>query len=178
MTDKINPKHDPLTRIAYATTSCDIGSIFVAMTKVGICAVKLGDRPEALMENFASEFKPASITQDHLALKPWIKKVIQLTKGINCKQKFPLDIQGTVFQQQVWQALQAIPYGETRTYQEIAQHINKPNATRAIGSACGANPVALIIPCHRVIRSDGKLGGYRWGIERKQQLIAQEKENR
>jgi len=144
------------------------------MTHTGICAVKLGDRSEALINTFTSQFKQASITQDDLTLKPWVEKIIQLTEGAKYEQNFPLDIYGTKFQQQVWQALQAIPYGETRTYQEIAKSIHKPNATRAIGNACGANPIAIVIPCHRVIHSDGKLGGYRWGIERKEKLIAQE----
>ena len=174
MTDTANQKHNPQTKVTFTTTSRDFGSLLVAMTQVGICAVKLGDRPEALINTFTSEFNQASITQDDTTLKPWIEKIIQLMKGAKYEQKFPLDIHGTVFQHQVWQALQAIPYGETRTYKDIAQSIYKPNATRAIGSACGANPVAIVIPCHRVIRSDGKLGGYRWGIERKQQLINEE----
>jgi len=89
----------------------------------------------------------------------------------------PLDIRGTAFQQQVWQALRLIPRGETRNYAEIARAINKPQATRAVGSACGANPVAVIIPCHRVLRSDGSLGGYRWGIERKQKLLEIERQH-
>lgn len=174
MASQTNPRNDPNAQITYSTTSCNLGILLVATTSTGICAVKLGDRPETLINTFLSEFKQASIIQDDLILKPWIEKIIKLTEGINYDQNFPLDIHGTIFQQKVWQTLKCIPYGETRTYQEIAKSINKPNATRAIGSACGANPVALIIPCHRVIRSDGKLGGYRWGIERKQQLIAQE----
>jgi len=176
MTSKINQKHYSQTKIAYATTSCDFGSLLVAMTDIGICAVKLGDRPETLIKTFTSEFKQASIIQDDVTLKPWLEKIIKLTESTKSEQKFPLDVQGTIFQKEVWQALQAIPYGETRTYQDIAKSINKPNATRAIGSACGANPVAIVIPCHRVIRSDGKLGGYRWGIERKRQLIIQEEQ--
>ena len=161
--------------ITYTTASCDLGYLLVAVSEKGICAVEFGDRPEELVNTLTGEFKQAKITQDNISLKAWLESIIQLTKGAT-NRNLPLDLGGTAFQQQVWQALQSIPYGQTRTYQEIAHSINKPNATRAIGSACGANSIALIIPCHRVIRSDGGLGGYRWGIERKQKLLEIEKQ--
>ena len=122
---KINQQYDPPTKITYSTTSCDFGFLLVAMTQAGICTVKLGDRPEALINTFTSEFKQASITKADLTLKPWIEQIIKLSEGAKYDQNIPLDIHGTIFQQQVWQSLQAIPYGETRTYQEIAKSINK-----------------------------------------------------
>ena len=171
MTPKIYQQHGKQTTITYTIVSCELGYLLVATTKKGICAVKLGDRPEELRQTLTDEFKQAIITEDNRHHRDWIEKILNLIVN-KPDGNLPLDIRGTAFQYQVWQALQKIPYAETRTYKEIAQDINKPNATRAIGNACGANPVALIVPCHRVIRSNGNLGGYRWGIERKQKLLA------
>ena len=171
MTPKIYQQHGNKTKIIYTIISCNLGYLLVATTDKGICAIKLGDRPEELVKTLTEEFKQATIIRDDQTHKDWIEKILNFIAGKESDPDLPLDIRGTVFQQQVWQALQNIPYGETRTYREIARDLGKPQATRAIGNACGANPIALIIPCHRVVRSDGSLGGYRWGIERKQKLI-------
>ena len=174
MTPKTYQQKGKATKIVYSIVSSHLGYLLVATTDKGICAVKIGDRQELLVTQLTQEFSQATIIHDNKNHQDWIYKIVSLIKGEPADSDLPLDIRGTVFQHQVWQALQKIPFGETRTYQEIANYIEQPKATRAIGSACGANPVALIIPCHRVIRSDGCLGGYRWGIERKRQLIAEE----
>ena len=168
MTPKIYQQGGIGTKIIYATVKCDLGYLLIATTDKGICAVKLGDRPADLVETLKTEFDRAALVEDN-SHREWSEQILRSIEGTDLD--LPLDIRGTVFQQQVWQALQKIPYGETRTYQEIANELNKPKATRAVGSACGANPIALVIPCHRVLRSDGGLGGYRWGIERKQKLL-------
>ncbi|MGL4881061.1 MAG: methylated-DNA--[protein]-cysteine S-methyltransferase [Waterburya sp.] len=192
MTPKVYQQQGKTIQITYTVVDCSLGYLLVATTDKGICSVKLGDRaceaavgiaypkgnrPESLIQSLTEEFKQATIVRDDQSHQNWIKKILNLITGTESDPDLPLDIRGTAFQQQVWQALQKIPYGETRTYTEIAQDLGKPKAVRAIGNACGANPVALIIPCHRVTRNDGSLGGYRWGIERKQKLIEQEQSN-
>jgi AraC family transcriptional regulator, regulatory protein of adaptative response / methylated-DNA-[protein]-cysteine methyltransferase len=161
-------------QISYAIVSCSLGYLLVASTQKGICAVKLGDRADSLERDLQTEFPGAVLLHDKDARQNWIEKILNFLSGNEPHLDLPLDIRGTAFQQQVWQALQKIPYGETRTYQEIARAIGKPKAVRAVGSACGANPVALIVPCHRVIKSDGSLGGYAWGCDRKVKLLEQE----
>ncbi|MDZ8186869.1 MAG: methylated-DNA--[protein]-cysteine S-methyltransferase [Nostoc sp. ChiSLP02] len=160
--------------IVYAIAPCTLGYLLVATTQKGICAVRLGDRPEKLKQTFTEEFHQAHIVRDDETHQDWIHTILNLMVGGKAHLDLPLDVRGTAFQKQVWQALQKIPYGQTRTYTDIAREIAKPQAFRAVANACGANPVALIVPCHRVLRSDGSLGGYRWGIERKQKLITQE----
>lgn len=174
MTPKTYQKGGLATEIVYSIVVCDLGYLLVATTDRGICAVKIGDRQQDLIETLTQEFSQAIIIRDDLNYKDWIESILKLITGKKAHRDLPLDIRGTSFQQQVWQELQKIPWSETRTYREIANNIGKPKAIRAIGNACGANPVALIIPCHRVIRSDGSLGGYRWGIEYKQKLLAKE----
>jgi AraC family transcriptional regulator of adaptative response/methylated-DNA-[protein]-cysteine methyltransferase len=175
MTPKTYQQQGQKTQIVYSVVTCSLGYLLVATTNKGICAIKLGDRPKELIKILTEEFKQATIIRDDQSHQDWIKKILNLITGTESDPDLPLDIRGTAFQQQVWQALRKIPYGATRTYSEIAQDLGKPKAVRAIANACGANPVALIIPCHRVVRNDGSLGGYRWGIERKQKLIEQEK---
>jgi AraC family transcriptional regulator, regulatory protein of adaptative response / methylated-DNA-[protein]-cysteine methyltransferase len=175
MTPKTYQQQGQKTRIVYSVVTCSLGYLLVATTDKGICTIKLGDRPKELIKILTDEFQQATIIRDDQSHQDWIKKILNLITGTESDPDLPLDIRGTAFQQQVWQALQKIPYGETQTYTEIAQDLGKPKAVRAIANACGANPVALIIPCHRVVRNDGSLGGYRWGIERKQKLIEQEK---
>jgi AraC family transcriptional regulator of adaptative response/methylated-DNA-[protein]-cysteine methyltransferase len=175
MTPKTYQQQGQKTPIVYSVVTCSLRYLLVATTNKGICAIKLGDRPQELIKILTDEFQQATIIRDDQNHQDWIKKILNLITGKNPDPDLPLDIRGTAFQQQVWQAIRKIPYGETRTYNEIAQDLGKPTANRAIGNACGANPVALIIPCHRVVRNDGSLGGYRWGIERKQKLIEQEK---
>ena len=177
MTPKIYQQGGIGTEIIYSTIECDLGYLLVAVTEKGICAVKLGDRAIDLIGNLKVEFDRAILVEDNSQDREWIEQILKSIEG-KADLDLPLDIRGTVFQQQIWQTLQDIPYGETRTYKEIAEGLNKSKATRAVGSACGANPLALIIPCHRVLRSDGGLGGYRWGIERKQKLLNIEQQHK
>ena len=178
MTPKKYQQYGAGTKITYSIVSCvELGYLLVATTEKGICTVQLGDRPEKLVIALASEFKRATLIQDDLQHQEWIAIILESIEGKEADLDLPLDIRGTAFQQQVWQALQNIPYSETRTYREIANELGRSKATRAIGNACGANAIALIIPCHRVMRSDGSLAGYRWGIKRKQKLIEIEQQN-
>lgn len=157
--------------IAYTTFHSPLGCILLASTGRGLCSVKIGDTAEALVKTLAAEFSEADLREDRQALKAEKDQVLAFLSGDATLAKLPLDIRGTVFQQRVWSALRQIPRGETRTYRDIASAIGAPKAVRAVGSACGANPVALVIPCHRALRTDGGLGGYAWGLERKQKLL-------
>ncbi|MBN3905186.1 MAG: bifunctional DNA-binding transcriptional regulator/O6-methylguanine-DNA methyltransferase Ada [Nostoc sp. NMS1] len=176
MTPKIYQQAGKTISIVYAIAPCPLGYLLVATTDKGICAVKLGDEADKLEHILNQEFHQAHIIRDDHIHKEWIQAILGLIAGDEAHLDLPLDIRGTAFQKQVWQVLQKIPYSETRTYTDIARDIAKPQAVRAVGNACGANPIAVIIPCHRVLRSDGSLGGYRWGIERKQKLLVQESE--
>lgn len=151
-----------------------LGQLLIAATERGLCAVRLGDSAEALQAELQHEFPRADIQLDDTQLKPAVEALTRYLSGSNIALNLPLDIQATAFQRRVWEALQAIPYGETRSYTDIAEAIAQPTAVRAVASACAANPVALVIPCHRVIRGDGSLSGYRWGLQRKETLLAQE----
>lgn len=162
-------------RIAYTTFSSPLGEVLIAATERGVCSVKLGDDGEAQL---AEEFSEAERVRDPSALATARRAVLEFLNGDGTLAQLPLDVRGTVFQRKVWEALRGIPRGETRSYQQIARAIGTPRAVRAVGSACGANPAALVIPCHRALRSDGGLGGYAWGIERKQRLLAIEKRTR
>ncbi|MEH2109496.1 bifunctional DNA-binding transcriptional regulator/O6-methylguanine-DNA methyltransferase Ada [Nostoc sp.] len=176
MTPKTYQQAGKTISIVYAIASSPLGYLLVATTEKGICAVKLGDEADELEHILNQEFHQAHIMRDDHTHKEWIQVILDLIAGGEAHLDLPLDVRGTAFQKQVWQALQKIPYGETRTYTDIARNIAKPQAVRAVGNACGANPIALIVPCHRVLRSDGSLGGYHWGIERKQKLLTQESE--
>ena len=160
--------------IYHTVVACSMGRLLVAATDKGICSVKLGNSNSELEENLLTKFPSASPQPGggHLAI--WTAEILSYLDGENTGLDLPVDIRATAFQQQVWQILRSIPYGETRTYQQVAQVLGKGDATRAVGTACGANPVALGIPCHRVLRKDGGLGGYRWGIERKKSLLEME----
>ncbi|HEX4950968.1 MAG TPA: bifunctional DNA-binding transcriptional regulator/O6-methylguanine-DNA methyltransferase Ada [Blastocatellia bacterium] len=161
-------------RIAATVVTTPLGALLIATTERGLCAVRLGDAAEALQAELRNEFPHAAIQYDDAQLQPAIAALTQYLNGSNVALNLPLDIQATAFQRRVWEALQAIPYGETRSYTDIAAAIAQPSAVRAVAGACAANPVALVIPCHRVIRGDGNLSGYRWGVERKAGLLAQE----
>lgn len=161
-------------QIVATTVATPLGQLLLAMTTRGLCAVRLGDDAAALQTELQHEFPLAEIHHDETQIKPAVESLVQYLSGKNVALNLPLDIQATAFQRRVWEELQAIPYGETRSYSEIAAAIAQPKAVRAVASACAANPVALVIPCHRVIRSDGSLSGYRWGLERKEALLAQE----
>ncbi len=178
MTAKIYQKQSMKTKIFYTIAHCDLGYLLVATKDKGICSLKIGDRVENLVKILANEFNQATIIWDDESYQNWLEKILNFVAGKDYNLELPIDIRGTDFQKKVWQALQNISYGETRTYQEIANELGKPKANRAVGNACGANPIALIIPCHRVICSDGSLGGYHWGIERKRKLIEREKKTR
>lgn len=161
--------------ITYTTFSSPLGWILLASTERGLCSVKLGERPETLSRRLAAEFSSAELREDRHGLKQARERVLGFLAGDATLANLPVDIRGTVFQQRVWSALRKIPRGQTRTYKDIAAAIGKPAAVRAVGSACAANPVALVIPCHRAVRSDGGMGGYAWGVERKVKLLDMER---
>ncbi len=160
--------------IRYATFASPLGHILIAATGQGVCSVKLGERPAALIKQLAEEFSEAGLEEDAKGLAATREQVLRFLSGDATLKHLPVDIRGTLFQQRVWEELRRIPRGETRTYKQIATAIGAPKAVRAVGSACGVNPLALVIPCHRAKRTDGGLGGYAWGIERKAALLALE----
>ena len=164
--------------ISFAVAKTVVGQMLVAATDRGLCSVQLGDEAEALRAQLRDEFPAAELDEKRDArqrLGPWVAALQRHLEGREPHLDLPLDIRATSFQLQVWRALRAIPYGETRTYAEVARSIGKPKAVRAVASACAANRTALAIPCHRVIRSDGGLGGYRWGVDRKEALLTTER---
>ncbi len=168
-------------RVAYATFPTPIGEVIVAATDRGLCAVRIGDDPAVLAADLAAEYAGATVVEDPQFLGDLAREVADLAAGTAstaaaAAADLPLDIRGTAFQVSVWEHLRTIPPGTTETYSEVADAIGRPTAVRAVANACGANPVAVAIPCHRVVRSDGTLGGYRWGIERKAALLAAERQ--
>lgn len=162
------------TEIRFAVGQCSLGAILVAASPRGICAISLGDDPEALMRDMQERFPQATLIGDDPAFEDWIARVVGFVEAPKLGLDLPLDLRGTVFQQRVWQALQQIPAGETVSYTELARRIGAPTAFRAVASACAANVLAVAIPCHRVVRQDGSLSGYRWGVARKKALIERE----
>src|SRR5205823_5096280 len=152
--------------------STQLGELLVAFTSRGICSVALGDDSRVLEADLRAQFSAAEITSATATAKANIDSVVAAIRGADVP--VPLDLSGTDFQLLVWRALQRIPRGETRSYSAIAASIGKPSATRAVAKACSQNQVAVVIPCHRVVRRDGELGGYRWGIDRKRALLDQE----
>jgi AraC family transcriptional regulator of adaptative response/methylated-DNA-[protein]-cysteine methyltransferase len=158
----------------FAVGECSLGSILVAATDKGITAISLGDNPETLVCDLQDRFPKARLIGADPAFEDVVAKVVGLVETPDRGWDLPLDIRGTAFQHRVWQALRAIPSGTTATYTEIAKRIGMPKAVRAVAAACAANKIAVAIPCHRVIRNDGSLSGYRWGVERKRALIARE----
>jgi len=159
-------------RVAFAETYLDW--VVVATTEHGICAILLGDSPDGLLTELEQRFPEALVLHDDSALTATVQAVVSLLEVPECGLALPLDIQGTAFQRRVWDALRTIPAGSTLSYAELAQRIGQPEATRAVAQACGANALAVAIPCHRVLRSNGELGGYRWGVDRKRQLLERE----
>ncbi len=160
--------------IFYSVRPCPLGKLLVAVTERGICKVSLGDSAEALTADMEAEFAQAERTADDERLACWIDQIIAYLEGRQPRLDLPLDVRATAFQIKVWQQLRQIPIGETRSYSQIAAAIGQPEASRAVARACASNPAALVIPCHRIIRKDKGLGGYRWGIERKQALLDRE----
>jgi len=164
------------TQIRYTLTACPLGRLLLAGTERGICAVYLGDSDAKLESELSSEFPAAEVRREDDGLSAWAGELVNHLSGQQPHLDLPLDVRATAFQWRVWQALQAIPYGQTRSYSEIARALGQPTAARAVARACATNPVSLVIPCHRVVREDGSLGGYRWGLDRKQALLDHEKE--
>lgn len=164
-------------QISYTIVSCPLGKVLVAMTERGVCMVGLGESEEQLRQELANDYPAAQIQHAEGQIHAWVSAILDYLNGRTPSLDLPLDVRATAFQWQVWQALQAIPVGSTRTYSELAEAIGHPKAARAVGNACANNPVSLVIPCHRAIREDGSLGGYRWGLERKKRLLDQEREH-
>jgi len=161
--------------IAYVTVPTSLGRLLVAATERGVCRVALGDHDAALAAELLAEFPAARVVEDKSGkLQGWVTAILAYLDGREPDLDLPLDIRATAFQRRVWQELRKIPFGQTRTYAEIAKRIGRPMATRAVARACATNPAALIIPCHRVVRENGDLGGYRWGVERKRSLLKKE----
>jgi AraC family transcriptional regulator of adaptative response/methylated-DNA-[protein]-cysteine methyltransferase len=161
-------------RIRFAVGQASLGEVLVAATDKGVCAILLGDDPEALVRDLQDRFPNADFEGGDADFERMVAQVVGLVEAPGQRLDLPLDIRGTAFQQKVWAALSAIPPGKTGTYAEVARAIGQPKAARAVAQACGANPLAIAIPCHRVVRSDGDLSGYRWGVERKRKLIDRE----
>jgi AraC family transcriptional regulator, regulatory protein of adaptative response / methylated-DNA-[protein]-cysteine methyltransferase len=161
--------------IRFVTVETPLGWALVAATERGICMTALTDDRESLAAALRQRFPAAALVADDAGLKDWADRIVGFITAPNQNLDLPLDIQGTAFQARVWRALQKIPLGKTASYTEIAAALGQPKAVRAVAQACAANKLALLVPCHRVIRSDGDLGGYRWGLERKRALLARER---
>jgi AraC family transcriptional regulator of adaptative response/methylated-DNA-[protein]-cysteine methyltransferase len=162
-------------QITYTIVASPFGKLLVGATERGVCAVALGDSDDALVLALRDDFPRAMLARGDNAHRDWVEEIVGHLGGGNVGLDVPLDVQGTAFQQQVWAILRKIPPGRTRSYAEIATSIGNPRATRAVARACASNRIAVVIPCHRVIRNDGALGGYRWGVERKRRLLDHER---
>ncbi len=163
-------------QITYTITDCVLGKLLVATTDKGLCSVTLGENPAELEATLRREYPAADIRSGDGELNQTVTALLEYLNGQRYRLDLPLDVQATAFQRQVWEMLRTIPYGNTRSYGQVAVAIGQPTAARAVARACATNPVALVTPCHRVVREDGSMGGYRWGIERKQFLLNQEAE--
>ncbi len=160
--------------IRFAVGECSLGSILVAATDRGVCAILLGDDPEALVRDLQDRFPRAQFTGGDGEFERLVARVVSFVEAPAQGLDLPLDVRGTAFQHRVWQALRAVPAGQTVSYADVAERIGAPNAMRAVAQACGANPLAVAIPCHRVVRHDGAISGYRWGVDRKRTLLERE----
>lgn len=162
--------------IHYTVVDSALGRLLVAATEKGVCAILIGDDDKLLIQDLRRRFPSATFNQDEKLLSVYISQLIALIEEPQHAIQLPLDIRGTLFQQKVWKALQEIPVGETRSYTEIAAAIAAPRAVRAVAGACAANALAIVIPCHRVVRNDGNISGYRWGTDRKKILLQRERD--
>ncbi len=162
------------TEIRFAVGESSLGAILVAESDKGICAVSLGDDPNELVEELQDRFPRASLIGGDAAFEKRVAQVVGLVEAPGTGSDLPLDIRGTAFQQRVWAALRQIPAGRTLSYAELAEKIGDPKAVRAVAGACAANTLAMLVPCHRIVRTDGSLSGYRWGVERKRALLSRE----
>jgi len=169
------------TKIRYAIVKCpdtpagSLGRLLFAATERGVCRVTMGESDAELENLLKKEFPAADVQRDDQGLKEWGAAIVKHLEGRQAKLNLPLDLQASAFQLKVWEALRAIPYGKTRTYSEVAHAVGQPKAARAVGHACATNPVAVIIPCHRVVQTGGGLGGFGWGLQRKKILLESEK---
>ena len=162
------------TSIRFAVGECFLGSLLVAATEKGICSILLGDDPQKLLEDLQDRFPRAKLVGGDQQFEQWMAQIVGFIEAPKQSLGLPLDVRGTAFQQRVWQALRDIPVGSTVSYQKIAGEIGAPKAVRAVAQACASNQIAVAIPCHRVVRTDGALSGYRWGVERKRALLQRE----
>ena len=163
--------------IRFAVGQCSLGAILVAQSQRGVCAILLGDEPDTLVRDLQDQFPKANLMGADRRFEQLIAQVVGFIEAPALGLDLPLDLRGTAFQERVWQALREIPVGSTASYGQIAQRIGAPKAFRAVAQACGANSLAVAIPCHRVVRSNGDLSGYRWGVERKRQLLERERDH-
>ncbi|OOG27808.1 bifunctional transcriptional regulator/O6-methylguanine-DNA methyltransferase [Thioalkalivibrio denitrificans] len=164
------------TRIRFAVGACTLGHVLVASTEKGICFIAMGDDPDALVRDLQDRFPRAELVGGDPAFERQVGTVLAFIEAPGTGLDLPLDIRGTVFQRRVWHALRQIPAGETVSYAELARRIGAPGAARAVARACASNPIAVVIPCHRVVRQDGSLSGYRWGVARKRALLEREEQ--
>ncbi|MCA1575284.1 MAG: methylated-DNA--[protein]-cysteine S-methyltransferase, partial [Acidobacteria bacterium] len=165
---------DAKTEICFAVGECSLGSILVAQSERGVCAILLGDDPDKLARDLQDQFPRANLIGGDTEFEQLVAKVVDFVEAPRLGLDLPLEVRGTAFQQRVWQALGEIPAGETVSYADIANRIGAPKSVRAVAQACAANALAVAIPCHRVVRNDGRLSGYRWGVERKRALLEKE----
>ena len=161
--------------IGYTIVPSPLGRLLVAATSHGISAVYLGKSDARLLSALRKEYPRAEIRPAEGDFSRWVRALLKHLRGRQPKLDLPLDVQATAFEQRVWQELRRIPYGSTRTYTQVARALGKPHAVRAVARACANNPVSIVVPCHRVIRADGSLAGYRWGLDRKRALLARER---
>jgi len=176
MTPKAYKQHGKGQKIYYSVVKCPLGLLLLAATKKGVCAVRIGDSQRDLVDELKNEFKNAEINETDSELSEWPQMLINYLAGSTPWPKLPYDVKATAFQRKIWGHLRTIPEGQTMHYSEIASAIGQPNAARAVARACATNPVAIVIPCHRVVPKTGGVGGYRWGPERKMKLLAMEKQ--
>jgi len=174
MTPATYRKGAPGMEIGYTVANSTLGKVLVAATTRGVSAVYLGEKPESLVDALRKEYPRAEIQRTQGANEQWLREILHRIEGDAPSLDLPLDVQATAFQRRVWQELQKIPRGTTRTYSQVARALGKPRSVRAVARACATNPVSIVVPCHRVIRMDGTLAGYRWGLQRKEKLLERE----
>lgn len=160
--------------IEFSTINTAFAVVLLARNTDGVCTILLGDSATQLHADLQQRFPQAHLSENNQTLAPWLQQVTDFLDAPLTPMDFPVDIQGSDFQKSVWAVLQSIPVGQTRSYSEVAEQLDKPKAVRAVANACAANPLALVIPCHRIVRADGGISGYRWGVERKRALLAKE----
>jgi AraC family transcriptional regulator of adaptative response/methylated-DNA-[protein]-cysteine methyltransferase len=161
--------------IRYTIAPSTLGQVLIAATRHGVCAVALGESDAALESELEREYPAAAIAADDGSFARWTGEILARVAGRPPRVELPIDVQATAFQWRVWQALSAIPFGQTRSYADVAEAIGRPRAVRAVARACAANPVAVAVPCHRVVGASGSLTGYRWGVDRKKELLRRER---